>query len=361
MMKRVYPFIKLGLISILTLSLLTGCKGSAYYAQKHANDPKAQEQTPAQEGSVEEVKEEPKEEVKEETAPAAQETEQEAKAAGDVRSEEEEFKVPGRKSDEKNSSIKKRRPPGIEDSSSEHKQGTWVTEKKEDVVKYDNDPWTGYYLADDNKSLYISKQGDKGLKVDYISYSEDGWTEGSAKLSLAADDEKKAYMDMDYAVFVLELKENKIVLDASEAGGSFMEDKYYKSDGVPDGTFMMDRGEQTPANYYAAATFLTADEVEEFAIRLRLNLLYSNIDWIMNHAAYPFALCGEIIEDEDDLYYALASEDSILFNYKFLDSIKDCNCRKMFVNSDGIAMGDGYVWFRETMDGDLCIIALNSP
>lgn len=359
MMKRVYPFIKLGLISILTLSLLTGCKGSAYYAQKHANDPKAQEQTPAQEESVEEVKEEPKEEAKEEPAPAAQEEPQVAKE--ELKSEETELKKPGRKSDEKNSSVKKRRPPGSEDSSSEKEQGTWVTEKKEDVVKYDNDPWTGYYLADDNKSLYISKQGEKRLKADYISYSEDGWTEGSAKISLAADDENKAYMDMGYAVFELQLSDKKIVLDASEAGGSFMQDKYYKTDGAPDGTFMMDRGEKTPANYYAAATFLTADEVEDYAVKLRLNLLYSNIDWIMNNAAYPFALCGEIIEDEDALYSALASEDSILFNYKFLDSIKECNCRKMFVNSDGIAMGDGYVWFRETMDGNLNIIALNSP
>ncbi|MBR0149228.1 MAG: hypothetical protein IJM23_08555 [Lachnospiraceae bacterium] len=356
-MKKLNFAFKTGLISLSVLTVLTGCKGSAYYAQKHANDQKEQADTSQQEASDKEVQED----VKDEAPSADKEVTEDSKAEERSGSGEPELKEPGRKSDEKSSSIKKRRPPGVEDSSSEHEQGTWVTEKKEDVVKYDNDPWTGYYLADDNKSLYITPNGDKGLRADYISYSEDGWTEGSAEISLASDDENKAYMDMGYAVFELQLSDKRIVLDASEAGGSFMEDRYYKTDGVPDGTFMMDRGEKTPADYYAAATFLTADEVEDYAVKLRLNLLYSNIDWIMNNAAYPFALCGEIIEDEDELYAALSSEDSILFNYKFLDSIKECNCRRMFVNSDGIAMGDGYVWFRETMDGNLCIIALNSP
>ena len=356
-MKRLNHIFKISAITLSVILALTGCKGSAYYAQKHANDQNEQADTSQQESSDEEAKEE----TKEEAMPAGKESADESKTEEKSGSGEPELKEPGRKSGEKSSSIKKRRPPGVEDSSSEREQGTWVTEKKEDVVKYDNDPWTGYYLADDNKSLYITKNGDKGLRADYISYSEDGWTEGSAKISLASDDENKAYMDMGYAVFELQLSDKRIVLDASEAGGSFMEDRYYKTDGVPDGTFMMDRGEKTPADYYAAATFLTADEVEDYAVKLRLNLLYSNIDWIMNNAAYPFALCGEIIEDEDELYAALSSEDSILFNYKFLDSIKECNCRRMFVNSDGIAMGDGYVWFRETMDGNLCIIALNSP
>ncbi len=354
-MKKAFLFAKLCMISLLSLSLITGCKGSAYYNRKQA-------------GLDTPHKEKDKEKGEEESSSP------EEKPAEDSSSEPEEkevkMKEPGRPSADRDSASKKRRPPK-EDSSSDEtlreleeavaKEASSSRERTDDLGKYDDNLWTGYYVSDKNISIYISKAGKDELKADYIGYSKGSWHEGQAKVVPDAEDDKKAYFDLGKAVFVLKLTKSGLTLDASEAGGSNMQGRYRRSDEVPVGTFLMEKNADTPPGYYAAATFLTAEEVEDFAMKLRLNLLYSNIEWIMKNVTYPFALSGEIIEDEETLYQALSAEDSVLYNYMFLDSIRDCNCSQMFVSSDGIAMGDGYVWFRETVDGDLKIIAINSP
>ena len=108
---------------------------------------------------------------------------------------------------------------------------------------------------------------------------------------------------------------------------------------------------------YSAGTNAEAAEVEEFAQKIKSTV--ENGDWetLAGMAEYPVMVNGAQVASKDELLSNI-NEKGVSEN--FVNAIKNESCSGMTVNGQGVAMADGEVWFRDSLEGnDLVIITFN--
>lgn len=118
---------------------------------------------------------------------------------------------------------------------------------------------------------------------------------------------------------------------------------------------------ETPEDFYCVATDLPAQEIEQFADRVRKLVLESDWNSLAVRLHYPITIDGAMVED------AVGFVDLILargIRPAFVAAMEEESCRQMFCNWQGISMGDaGQVWFSEVIYEDggsgLKITAIN--
>ncbi len=114
------------------------------------------------------------------------------------------------------------------------------------------------------------------------------------------------------------------------------------------------------ADYYSVSTSKSKQEVEAFAEVAKTSIL--NDDWvaISKMTAYPITIQGVEYVDAE----SLANTDLVL-SEEYKKSLGAASNENLFVNGQGIMLGDGEVWIGEALDKDmqsegLKIIAINA-
>lgn len=122
-----------------------------------------------------------------------------------------------------------------------------------------------------------------------------------------------------------------------------------------------DESSETEEDYYMLSTSLTAEEVEQFAVEIKNDILKNNWDALAEKISYPIVINGIMVNNRED-FLKLDIDGNL--NQKFLDAISAETCRKMFCNWQGVMMGDtGQIWFANVDNGkgtlELLIIGIN--
>lgn len=113
--------------------------------------------------------------------------------------------------------------------------------------------------------------------------------------------------------------------------------------------------ERTAEDLYMAVTDIPADEVEEFAKRVRQNVLDEDWDALAEKIAYPITIWEQTIPDAEGFLELAAGYEP---NMWIREAFEAESCTGMFCNWQGICMADGYIWINE-VDSELRITAIN--
>ena len=115
---------------------------------------------------------------------------------------------------------------------------------------------------------------------------------------------------------------------------------------------------------YSSVTALDADSVEAFAAEVKQ--AYVSGDWqsMSSKISYPVTVSGNSLGSADE-FLSYMSDKTV--DASSLEAMQNEDCSNMFVNGQGICMGDGNVWFLDVNnDGieqkdapDLRVISIN--
>lgn len=103
------------------------------------------------------------------------------------------------------------------------------------------------------------------------------------------------------------------------------------------------------AGIYGVATDKSAWEVERFARRIKRLLLARDFQGLSEEIAFPITIDGRLYPDREAFLKADFVQNP---DPAFLEALREESCGNMFVNYQGIAMGDGNVWIAEVLDHD---------
>ncbi len=224
---------------------------------------------------------------------------------------------------------------------------------KADNGKKDDLKWLGNFQAEDGKSITVTSADDNSISLTLVSYSEDGWSEKDYKLNIKSGDEHKATLDPKYGLKGVEftLTEDGIKIDAD----LFMADMYYRMEGYTDASVNAKHILNDDSSYDIAGITLDDESVENYARNLRIEILHDDYESIVQKARYPFKIDENYYNDEVTLLNRLQQYG---FPSSFKDRVAKEDCRDMFVNAQGVMLGDGEVWFGPD-SGGLSVISFN--
>ena len=103
------------------------------------------------------------------------------------------------------------------------------------------------------------------------------------------------------------------------------------------------------AGIYAVATDKSAWEVERFARKIKRLLLAGDFQGLSEEIAFPITIDGTAYPDKEAFLKADFVQNPAP---AFLEALREESCGNMFVNYQGIAMGDGNVWIAEVLDDE---------
>ena len=98
---------------------------------------------------------------------------------------------------------------------------------------------------------------------------------------------------------------------------------------------------------YSMCTDVSAEEVEEFAADAKQALLDGDWTTVADMTYCPIDIAGTTYDYNEDLANA-----DITLTDDFKSALEKETCRNMFVNSDGIMLGNGQVWINELLNDD---------
>lgn len=111
----------------------------------------------------------------------------------------------------------------------------------------------------------------------------------------------------------------------------------------------MYKGLESYAKGYSVATSKTAWTVERFAREIKQFILGGNYEGLCDIISFPVTVDGVVYPDGE----AFMKADFVKSpSPDFLEEMRDTPCENLFVNSQGIMMGDGSVWFAEIAGED---------
>lgn len=118
---------------------------------------------------------------------------------------------------------------------------------------------------------------------------------------------------------------------------------------------------ETEEDYYMMSTSLTAEEVEQFAVEIKYDILKNNWDALAEKISYPIVINGITLNNREE-FLKLDIDGNL--NQGFVEAISAETCRKMFCNWQGVMMGNtGQIWFSNVDNGkgtsELLIIGIN--
>ena len=119
---------------------------------------------------------------------------------------------------------------------------------------------------------------------------------------------------------------------------------------------------ETEEDYYMTSTGVTAEEVEQFAEEIKIDILKHDWDALSEKISYPIAINGTTVNNREDF---LKLDIDGKLNQEFVEAVRAETCRKMFCNWQGVMMGaTGQIWFGNVDNGTgawkLSIIGINN-
>lgn len=109
--------------------------------------------------------------------------------------------------------------------------------------------------------------------------------------------------------------------------------------------------EPVPEDFYSLATDLPASQVEEFAKKVKQQMLLQDWDALAGELAYPVTIDGASYDTPEEF---LAADFGTGLNPYFFVELEEETCSRMFCNWSGIMLGEtGRVWVAEALNDDL--------
>ena len=106
-------------------------------------------------------------------------------------------------------------------------------------------------------------------------------------------------------------------------------------------------GLESYAGIYSVATDRPAWEVDSFAGKVKRRILTGDFEGLCGEVAFPITVDGTVYQDRE----AFLGADFIKNpNPAFLEELQSEPCRNMFVNYQGVMLGEGCVWISEVLD-----------
>lgn len=114
-------------------------------------------------------------------------------------------------------------------------------------------------------------------------------------------------------------------------------------------------------DFYEVATSMPADEVEEFAMSIKADVLNHDWETLSEKIVYPISIDGFVLNGSSDF---MELDFDRKLSQEFVDAIRLEGCREMFCNGQGIMMGNtGQIWLSGVDEGtgtwELKIIGIN--
>lgn len=118
---------------------------------------------------------------------------------------------------------------------------------------------------------------------------------------------------------------------------------------------------ETEADHYMMATSLSVDQVEQYAMDIKSDILTKDWEALSGKIAYPISLSGITVNNSTEF---LSLDMNAMLSQEFVDAIDAETCRSMFCNWQGVSMGAaGQIWFAGVDNGngvfELKIIGMN--
>lgn len=115
------------------------------------------------------------------------------------------------------------------------------------------------------------------------------------------------------------------------------------------------------SNYYNLCTSCSKKEVEDFAAKVKQQIIDKDWAALSENVAYPITIVGTTYNNSEEF---LAADFETLCTDRFYEGVKKAETSNMFFNWKGVIIGDGEVWFSEVLNEDntsqgLKVTALN--
>lgn len=196
--------------------------------------------------------------------------------------------------------------------------------------------------GENEENIFYGQQFKEVLAVAFQDYNEDGRTDILVLLEYAGV--QGANIDVPVRMvraYAQEEGSKDFYLDrpVSEYLGSYADSMEQVYEGL-----------DTYAGIYAVATDKSAWEVERFARKVKRQILARDFRGLCEEIAFPITVDGTVYQDREAFLGADFIQDP---NPAFLDALQKEPCGNMFVNYQGIAMGEGAVWIGEILDDNL--------
>ena len=109
--------------------------------------------------------------------------------------------------------------------------------------------------------------------------------------------------------------------------------------------------DSVPEDFYSLATDLPASKVEQFAKKVKQQLMIQDWDALSGELSYPVTVDGVIYDTPEEF---LAADFGADLNPYFFVELEEETCSRMFCNWSGIMLGKtGRVWVVEALNDDL--------
>ena len=196
--------------------------------------------------------------------------------------------------------------------------------------------------GENEENIFYGQQFKEVLSVAFQDYNEDGRTDILVLLEYAGV--QGANIDMPFRMvraYAQEEGSKDFYLDrpVSEYLGSYADSMEQIYEGL-----------DAYAGIYAVATDKSAWEVERFARKVKRQILARDFRGLCEEIAFPITIDGTVYQDREAFLGADFIQNP---NPAFLDALQKEPCGNMFVNYQGIAMGEGAVWIGEILDENL--------
>ena len=196
--------------------------------------------------------------------------------------------------------------------------------------------------GENEENIFYGQQFKEVLSVAFQDYNEDGRTDILVLLEYAGV--QGANIDVPFRMvraYAQEEGSKDFYLDrpVSEYLGSYADSMEQVYEGL-----------DAYAGIYAVATDKSAWEVERFARKVKRQILAGDFRGLCEEIAFPITVDGTVYQDREAFLGADFIQDP---NPAFLDALQKEPCGNMFVNYQGIAMGEGAVWIGEILDENL--------
>ena len=196
--------------------------------------------------------------------------------------------------------------------------------------------------GENEENIFYGQQFKEVLSVAFQDYNEDGRTDILVLLEYAGV--QGANIDVPFRMvraYAQEEGSKDFYLDrpVSEYLGSYADSMEQIYEGL-----------DAYAGIYAVATDKSAWEVERFARKVKRQILARDFRGLCEEIAFPITIDGTVYQDREAFLGADFIQDP---NPAFLDALQKEPCGNMFVNYQGIAMGEGAVWIGEILDENL--------
>lgn len=196
--------------------------------------------------------------------------------------------------------------------------------------------------GENEENIFYGQQFKEVLSVAFQDYNEDGRTDILVLLEYAGV--QGANIDVPFRMvraYAQEEGSKDFYLDrpVSEYLGSYADSMEQIYEGL-----------DAYAGIYAVATDKSAWEVERFARKVKRQILARDFRGLCEEIAFPITIDGTVYQDREAFLGADFIQNP---NPAFLDALQKEPCGNMFVNYQGIAMGEGAVWIGEILDENL--------